>query len=316
MLNIKNVTIEFSPEVSMSRLSALLMCVLFVQLSAAQVANNPATVPESEARQHLLQHADPVYPPIAQAARVQGDVGIEIVIDATGKVASEKVVSGPQMLWQTALDTVKEWRFTPFQANGAAISVSTTLTIPFHLERRAHEPSPEQEKAAQAYFPLSDKCRSALKAQNQQDSLNYCKQTLDMTLKAGDLTSSDQLAMLDARQMYGHALLAAGRLDEALAEENSAVEIAKAHLTDINQEYAMPFYWRALVEAHLGRGDAASADLTIAEETHRKAIQHLPEMKQIYSRYLASILKQHATLLDMMGKHDDAEKLRAEAASL
>ena len=137
-----------------------------------------------------------------------------------------------------------------------------------------------------------------------------------MSLKAGDLTSSDQSAMLDARQSYGHALLAVGRLDEALAEENSAVEIAKAHLTDLNQEYAMPFYWRALVEAHLGRGDAASADLTIAEETHRKAIQHLPEMKQIYSRYLASILKQHAALLDQMGKHDDAEKLRTEAASL
>ena len=43
-----------------------------------------------------------------------------------------------------------------------------------------------------------------------------------MALKAGDLTSSDQLSMLDSYQSYGHALLAAGRLQEALAAEDKA----------------------------------------------------------------------------------------------
>jgi hypothetical protein len=92
--------------------------------------------------------------------------------------------------------------------------------------------------------------------------------------------------------------------------------VAITHLKETDQEYAMPFYWRAIAEAKLGQGEAASADLAIAEETHRRAIAHLPEMKKMYSQYLASILKQHATLLDEMGKPAEAAKLRAEASSL
>jgi TonB family protein len=257
-----------------------------------------------------------VYPAIAKAAGVQGEVKISVVIDGAGQVVSEKVVSGPPMLQGAALDAVKKWRFMPFEVKGTATQTTTTLTIPFYLEKRDGGPTPEQQKAAQAWFPLADKCRSALKAQNTQDSLDYCKQALEMALKAGDLTSSGQLSMLDSYQSYGHALLAAGRLQEALAAEGKAVEVAKAHLKDTDQEYAMPFYWRAITEAQLGDGEAASADLTIAEETHRKAITHLPEMKERYSRYLAAILKQHAALLDQMGKTADAAKLRAEASSL
>jgi hypothetical protein len=43
---------------------------------------------------------------------------------------------------------------------------------------------------------------------------------------------------------------------------------------------------------------------------------HLPEMKKTYSQCLAAILKQHAALLDQMGKTADAAKLRAEASPL
>jgi TonB family protein len=288
---------------------------LFVAMASA-AAQTPIKVDSVEAQKHLTAHVDPVYPAIAKAAGVQGEVKISIVIDGAGQVVSEKVVSGPPMLQQAALDAVKKWRFMPFEVKGTATQTTTTLTVPFYLEKRDGGPTPEQQKAAQAWFPLSDKCRSALKAQNTQDSLDYCKQALDMALKAGGLTSSDQLSMLDSYQSYGHALLAAGRSQEALAAEDKAVDIAKAHLKDTDQEYAMPFFWRAMTEAQLGDGDAASVDLTIAEETHRKAITHLPEMKTRYSQYLAAILKQHAALLDQMGKTADAAKLRAEASSL
>jgi tetratricopeptide (TPR) repeat protein len=218
------------------------------------------------------------------------------------------------MLQGAALEAVKTWTFKPFEPNGAQIT--TTLTIPFELHLNGVGPSEEQQRAAQAWFPLSDKCRSALKAQNAPESLGFCKQSLDMSLKAGDTTSSDQLAMLESYQDYGRALTAAGQFQEALAAEKKAIDLAQAHLKDTDQEYAMPFYWPAFPEAHLGLLDAASADLTIAEETHRRAIAHLPEAAKMYSGYLASILKQHAALLDVMGKTAEADKLRAEAASL
>ena len=180
------------------RLALASLCISLVgQISSAQMANGPITLSESDARHHLLQHDDPLYPPIAKAARVQGDVVIGLVINESGQVASEKVVSGPAMLQQAALDAVKKWRFTPFQANGVSTQTATTLTIPFHIDKPGEGPTAEQDKSAQAWFPLSDKCRSAIKAQNAQDALDFCKQALDMSNKAGDFNSSDQLGRVE-----------------------------------------------------------------------------------------------------------------------
>jgi TonB family protein len=289
---------------------------LFVPVSVAQDAALPHTVSEYDARQHLVQMTEPVYPPIARAARIQGDVVIEIVIDTDGEVVSEKFLSGPLMLEQAALDAVKKWRFNPFQANGTATRTTAKLTIPFLIDKPGEGQSLEQEKAAQALFPLEDKCRSALRAQNIQEALDYCKQALDMSFKAGDVTTSDQLGRMNSHQLYGHALLDGGRLREALEQENLAIEESKKCLPDTAQEYAMPFFWRALVEESVDQGELALADFKIAEETHRRAIIHLPEMKERYSNTLATILRYHAKLLEVMGKSDEAAKLRAEAASL
>jgi TonB family protein len=289
---------------------------LLLVMTAPVAGQSPIHVEAADAQKHLAAHVDPVYPAIAKAARIQGEVEIAIVIDSDGKVASEKVVGGPPMLRQAALDAIRKWQFEPFEIRGAATSVSTTLTVTFSLEKQKDGPTADQEKAAQAWFPLSNKCRTALKEQNTQGALDHCKDALDTALRARDLTSSDQLALLDSHQSYGHALLLAGRVQDALTEEDKAVDVARAHLKETDQEYAMPFYWRAIAEARLGQAEAASADLTVAEEIHRRAIAHLPEMKKIYGQYLASILKQHATLLDEMGETEEAAKLRAEATSL
>ncbi len=301
---------------SMRRFAVVFGTLLFSHALFGQTNAGLKTVSEADARQHLTQKTDPLYPPIAAAARIEGDVVISVVVDTNGQVASEKVLSGPAMLQQAALDAVKKWQFAPFTADGTAMRVTTTLTIPFHLEHHGPQPTAEQEIAAQAWFSLSAKCRNVLKAQSKEDSLNLCKQALDMSFKAGDLTSSDQLARLDSYQLYGHALLMAGRAQEALDQENLAIAEAKKCLTDKDEEYASPYVWRAIAEANLGQGDAALADFQAAEETYRRAIANLPDMKKIYSQYLASTLKTHAALLDMMGRPDDAEKLRAEAAAL
>jgi hypothetical protein len=66
----------------------------------------------------------------------------------------------------------------------------------------------------------------------------------------------------------------------------------------------------------MGKGEPALADYKIAEETHRRAITHLPDMKENYSKTLAIILRYHTQLLVIMGRSDEAAKLRAEAASL
>lgn len=168
----------------------------------------------------------------------------------------------------------------------------------------------------QGWYSVYGRCREAVRNVDVRTVLDVCQQALDLARKAGDQTPREQLALLQSYESYGQANLALGRGPEALAAENTAVDLAKAHFPDSDQEYAMPFYWRALVESHFHDGAAASADLALAEDSYRKAMIASPRMRPIYKQYLARILRQHAELLAAMGQAADADKLRAEATSL
>lgn len=168
----------------------------------------------------------------------------------------------------------------------------------------------------QNWFSVYGRCREAVRKLDVQKGVDLCQQALNLAKEAGDQTPRDQIALLQSWESYGQALLALGRGPEALDAENQAVILAKAHLHESDQEYAMPFYWRALVESHFHDGVSASGDLTIVEDSYGKALAASPRMRPIYEQYLARILRQHAALLDAMGKSADGDKLRAEAASL
>ena len=76
----------------------------------------------------------PVYPPIAQSARVQGIVIIEATIGPNGKVQEAKVLRSIPLLDQAALDAVKQWEFTPTLLNGVPVPVIMTVTVQFTLQ--------------------------------------------------------------------------------------------------------------------------------------------------------------------------------------
>jgi protein TonB len=76
----------------------------------------------------------PVYPPIAQSARVQGVVIIEAVIGPDGRVKEAKVLRSIPLLDQAALDAVKQWQFTPTLLNGVPVPVIMTVTVNFTLQ--------------------------------------------------------------------------------------------------------------------------------------------------------------------------------------
>ena len=56
---------------------------------------------------NLIVKTQPIYPPIAKAARVQGTVVLQATISKTGSIENLRVISGPAMLQQAALDAVK-----------------------------------------------------------------------------------------------------------------------------------------------------------------------------------------------------------------
>jgi protein TonB len=81
-----------------------------------------------------LRDASPVYPPIAQAARVQGLVVIETIIGVDGRVESARVLRSIPLLDAAALAAVTQWTYTPTLLNGTAVPVIMTVTVRFELQ--------------------------------------------------------------------------------------------------------------------------------------------------------------------------------------
>jgi len=76
----------------------------------------------------------PVYPSIAQSARVQGVVIIEATIGPDGKVKDARILRSIPLLDQAALDAVRQWEFTPTLLNGVPVPVIMTVTVNFTLQ--------------------------------------------------------------------------------------------------------------------------------------------------------------------------------------
>jgi protein TonB len=80
-----------------------------------------------------VRHVDPVYPPLAVAARVQGAVVLQCVITAEGTVSEIAIVSGHVLLNDAAVAAVSRWRYRPTLLNGEPVSVILTVTVSFAL---------------------------------------------------------------------------------------------------------------------------------------------------------------------------------------
>jgi protein TonB len=81
----------------------------------------------------LLAQPQPVYPPLARQARIQGNVVLHAIIDKDGRVGELQVISGHPLLVQAALEAVRNWRYQPTQLNGDPVEVDTTITVSFVL---------------------------------------------------------------------------------------------------------------------------------------------------------------------------------------
>jgi protein TonB len=80
-----------------------------------------------------VRDAPPVYPAIAQAARVEGIVILEATIDVNGQVREARVLRSIPLLDEAALAAVRQWEYTPTLLNGRAVPVVMTVTVAFSL---------------------------------------------------------------------------------------------------------------------------------------------------------------------------------------
>jgi periplasmic protein TonB len=82
----------------------------------------------------LIDKVIPAYPPIARATRTSGTVVLQATISRAGTIENLRVVSGPPLLRQAALDAVKQWRYRPYLLNGQLVEVETAVEVDFKLD--------------------------------------------------------------------------------------------------------------------------------------------------------------------------------------
>jgi protein TonB len=81
----------------------------------------------------VIARPNPLYPPLARQARIQGKVTLHAIIDKDGRVSQLEVVSGHPLLVKAALDAVQNWRYQPTILNGEPVEVDTTIDVNFVL---------------------------------------------------------------------------------------------------------------------------------------------------------------------------------------
>jgi TonB family protein len=79
----------------------------------------------------LEKKVDPVYPADSIAVDARGDVVLLATITKAGVVGDVQVVSGPYRFRDAAIEAVKQWRYRPYEVEGAAQDVQATITVNF-----------------------------------------------------------------------------------------------------------------------------------------------------------------------------------------
>jgi protein TonB len=99
---------------------------------AAPVAPLPIGGDVKAAR--LLSSTSPTYPSLAKSQRIEGAVRVDALVDANGRISSMKVVSGPVLLHQAAMDALHQWKYQPATLDGKPVSMHLTVTVQFRLQ--------------------------------------------------------------------------------------------------------------------------------------------------------------------------------------
>lgn len=81
----------------------------------------------------LVHRVQPVYPPLAREARVQGTVELRAIVSKQGTIENLMVVSGSPLLVRSAIEAVRQWRYRPYLLNREPIEVETEITVNFLL---------------------------------------------------------------------------------------------------------------------------------------------------------------------------------------
>ena len=95
----------------------------------------PIRVGGAKQEENLIKKVMPKYPVEAKKNHVQGKVFLDVIINKEGRVESTRLVSGPALLVQSAVDAVKQWEYKPTLLNGEPVAVESEVLVHYTLTK-------------------------------------------------------------------------------------------------------------------------------------------------------------------------------------
>jgi protein TonB len=100
----------------------------------ASTVSTPAVITDIVTAPVRIRTVSPEYPQVARAAQLEGDVLLEAVVTADGKVTNVSIVrSVHPLLDESARKAVLQYEYTPARRNGVPESTSVRLTVSFRM---------------------------------------------------------------------------------------------------------------------------------------------------------------------------------------
>jgi protein TonB len=83
----------------------------------------------------LVSRVEPTYPVLAKQIGRSGKVELHAIIGEDGMIQSLEAVGGDPMFFSSAMQAVKQWRYTPTLLNGQGVKVDTYITVIYNMTR-------------------------------------------------------------------------------------------------------------------------------------------------------------------------------------
>jgi TonB family protein len=260
-----------------------------------------------EARQRLQSAPPPVYPMLAQAARVFGVVNVDVTIAPDGQVVQARSLGGPPMLEASAVVGVKAWRFQPLATPAGEPFTGRAVISVFY----GVSPSQAATEALVAYSDALMRCAAGIEFGEFAGALPYCDTARTREPDLDAVFMQAPRAML----LQGLALVGLGRHEESLKLLTAALKANPALQAD-----------RALAELGLARTHRALNDLRAAVDRYEDAYDRFRDLYRRSSPdfslgdYCAEQMRrmtpEYVALLEQLGRQRDADRVKSRTDSL
>jgi len=96
----------------------------------------PAIVHRTHIDPAMLMHrVEPGYPTLPRQLGRGGRVELRAIIATDGTIQSLQVVGGDFLFYQSALDAVRQWRYSPTILNGQPVEIDTYISVIYSMQR-------------------------------------------------------------------------------------------------------------------------------------------------------------------------------------